>query len=191
MKKYLSVGLVCLTMVSCKDNQVKETNTVVETDIVTDTITKSKTAIAFIDAKSNSAVSGKVTFTENNGIVSLNATFSGLTPGTHAIHIHEKGDCSADDGSSAGGHWNPTNKEHGAWGHDGFHLGDIGNLIADENGIATITKETDLWCIACNDENKNIIGKAIIVHKDADDLTSQPSGAAGERVGCGEIVEEK
>lgn len=190
MKKYLSIGLVCLAMISCKDNKVEEAKTDVETDIVTDTISKTITATAMIDAKSNSTVSGTVTFTENAGIVTMEAKLSGLTPGTHAIHIHEKGDCSAADGSSAGGHWNPTEAAHGAWGHDGFHLGDIGNLEADENGIASISKETDLWCINCGDENKNIVGKAIIVHKGADDLKSQPSGAAGDRVGCGVILLE-
>ncbi|MBF02206.1 MAG: superoxide dismutase [Flavobacterium sp.] len=190
MKNYLSIGLLCLALVSCKDSKkVEENNTDMVT--VTDTIAKSVTATATISAKSNSSVSGRVTFVENDGMVFMEAELTGLTPGMHAIHIHETGDCSADDGSSAGGHWNPTHADHGAWGHDGFHLGDIGNLEADENGIARITKETDLWCIGCEDANKNIIGKAIIVHKDADDLKSQPSGAAGDRVGCGEIVLEK
>ena len=72
-----------------------------------------------------------------------------------------------------------------------FHKGDIGNLEADENGIASITKETDLWCISCDDETKNIVGKSIVVHKDVDDMKSQPSGNAGDRIGCGEIVLEK
>ena len=190
MKKLILVAIACVAFVSCKD-KVVEKDIDEEVTTVTDTVAKSPTATAVIAAKSNSAVSGMVTFTENNGMVSMEAKLTGLTPGMHAIHIHEKGDCSAEDGSSAGGHWNPTSADHGEWGHDGFHLGDIGNLEADENGIARITKETDLWCIGCEDANKNIIGKAIILHKDADDLKSQPSGAAGDRVGCGEIVLEK
>ncbi|WP_130733951.1 superoxide dismutase family protein [Flavobacterium sp. J27] len=190
MKNYLIIGLLCLSIIGCKKNEKVE-DTEVITDTVTDTISKTVTATAIISAKSNSTVSGTVTFTENEGVVSMEAKLTGLTPGKHAIHIHETGDCSAPDGSSAGGHWNPTQAAHGEWGHDGFHLGDIGNLEADENGIATITKDTDLWCIDCGDTNKDILGKAIVVHKEADDLKSQPSGAAGDRVGCGEIVLEK
>ncbi|VXC33723.1 Superoxide dismutase [Flavobacterium sp. 9AF] len=191
MKIYLSIGLLCLAMVSCKKTvTVEENNTDIVTDIVTDTVTKSTTATAIIAAKSNSAVSGTVTFTENKGRVSMEAKITGLTPGIHAIHIHENGDCSAADASTAGGHWNPSHAAHGAWEHKSFHLGDIGNLEADENGIATLSKETDLWCIGCDDENKNIVGKSIVVHQNADDLKSQPSGAAGDRVGCGEIVKE-
>lgn len=148
---------------------------------------KEKVAIAKIEAKSNSKVNGTITFTQKDGKVTMIADINGLTPGTHAIHIHEKGDCSADDGTSAGGHWNPTSDNHGKWKHGEFHSGDIGNLEADINGNATMTKESDFWCIDCEDENKNILNHAIIVHASADDFTSQPSGAAGKRVGCGEI----
>lgn len=187
MKKYFIITLLCVTLIGCKET-VKENET--NSEVKIDAVEKSLTATAFIEAKSNSTVSGTVTFIENNGKVSMTAKFTGLTPGPHAIHIHENGDCSAEDGSSAGGHWNPTHEDHGAWEHNGFHKGDIGNLNADENGIATISMETDLWCIGCEDETKNIIGKSIIVHKDADDLKSQPSGNAGDRVGCGVIVFE-
>lgn len=190
MKNYFIAALLCIAFVGCKE-KAKEQDAEIEDIVVTDTVSKTITAKATIDAKSNSAVSGTVTFTENEGMVSMVANLIGLTPGMHAIHIHENGDCSADDGSSAGGHWNPTMKEHGAWGHDGFHLGDIGNIDADENGIGTITKDTDLWCIGCADETKNIIGKAIIIHDGVDDMKTQPTGNAGGRVGCGEIVLEK
>ncbi|WP_159951278.1 superoxide dismutase family protein [Polaribacter septentrionalilitoris] len=147
----------------------------------------SKTAVAQLESKSGSTVFGTVTFTEQNGKVLLKAEIKGLTPGEHAIHIHEKGDCSSTDGKSAGGHWNPSNDPHGKWKHGEFHSGDIGNLITDANGNATLEKESDFWCIGCEDEQKNIIGHAIIVHASADDFTSQPSGAAGKRVACGEI----
>ena len=104
------------------------------------------------------------------------------------VHIHQKADCSAEDGTSAGGHWNPTNEKHGKWGDaEGYHKGDIGNFEVDANGEGTVSMTTDEWCIGCDDENKNIVGKAIIVHDGVDDYTSQPSGAAGTRVGCGVI----
>lgn len=190
MKKYLSIGLVCLAMVSCKDNKTTENETDTVT-VVTDTVSKTITATAIISAKSNSTVSGTVIFTENEGIVSMEGTLSGLTPGKHAIHIHEIGDCTAEDGASAGGHWNPTDEDHGVWGTAPFHRGDIGNIEVDAQGIGTISRDTDLWCITCDDSTKNIVGKAIIIHEGIDDFTSQPSGAAGKRVGCGAITLEK
>jgi len=120
----------------------------------------------------------------------MKATFSGLTPGLHAIHLHELADCSSADGKSTGGHWNPTFEPHGAWGSEtGYHKGDIGNFEADERGDAIITFETDQWCIGCDDETKNIIGKAVIVHQGQDDLVSQPSGAAGARVSCAGVIQ--
>lgn len=143
-----------------------------------------------LTAKSSSTVSGMVHFTEENGTVALEAHINGLTPGTHAIHIHEKADCSSADGKSTGGHWNPTFEPHGAWGAEsGFHRGDIGNFTADETGHGMVMFKTDLWCLGCEDQTKNILGKAIIVHQGEDDLTSQPSGAAGARISCVGIIE--
>lgn len=141
-----------------------------------------------LQSVSDSDLSGNVVFTEEDGEVSMTAVISGLAEGTHAIHIHEKGDCSAPDGKSAGGHWNPTNEQHGEWGStDGYHKGDIGNFEVDANGNGTVNLSTDEWCIGCGDAKKDILGKAVIVHDGVDDYTSQPSGAAGTRVGCGVI----
>lgn len=140
------------------------------------------------ESKSNSNVTGTATFTEKKGKVTFVAKISGLQPGIHAIHIHEKSDCSAADGSSAGGHWNPTFKKHGKWGVEEHHKGDIGNFIADEKGNGTITLTTDEWCIGCEDETKNILGKGLIVHQGADDFVSQPAGNAGARVACSAII---
>jgi len=147
-------------------------------------------AVAFkMEPKSDSNVAGEVKFTEEDGKVTMEASFSGLTPGEHAIHIHEKADCSADDGTSTGGHWNPTAEPHGKWGNDtGYHRGDIGNFVADADGNATLEFSTDLWCLSCEDETKNIVGKAVIVHQGVDDFTSQPSGAAGARISCTGII---
>lgn len=142
-----------------------------------------------LEQKNSSGVQGKVVFSEKNNLVSMVSTVSGLTPGTHAIHIHMKSDCSSDDGKSAGGHWNPTAKKHGKWADsEGYHKGDIGNFEADNNGDATIEFITDQWCIECDDKNKNIIGKAVIIHQGKDDMTSQPSGAAGSRISCAGII---
>ena len=141
-----------------------------------------------LESKSDSKVLGTANFTEKNGIVTFTANMSGLSPGIHAIHLHEKSDCSAADGSSAGGHWNPTFKKHGKWGDTEFHKGDIGNFIADANGNGKINFSTSEWCIGCEDETKNIVGKSIIVHKGSDDFVSQPAGNAGARQACSAII---
>ena len=82
-----------------------------------------------LESKSDSGVTGNVFFKEENGMVTMTAMLNGLSEGTHAIHIHEKADCSAADGTSSGGHWNPTAQPHGKWGNEeGYHKGDIGNF---------------------------------------------------------------
>lgn len=140
-----------------------------------------------INAKSGTSTSGTAKFTEKGNSVTMKITAENLTPGIHAIHIHEKGDCSAGDATSAGGHWNPMKEMHGKWGHGEFHNGDIGNLVADENGKAVLEFKTDRWCLDCTDVTKSIIGKSIIIHKDKDDFMTQPTGNAGGRVGCVEL----
>ncbi|MGO4770284.1 superoxide dismutase family protein [Flavobacterium sp. W22_SRS_FK3] len=147
-----------------------------------------KTLTITLEPKSNSSVTGTATFTEKNGKVTFTAKLAGLQPGVHAVHIHEKSDCTAADGSSAGGHWNPTFKKHGKWGVGEYHKGDIGNFTADAKGNGTITMTTDEWAIGGDDETKNILGKGLIVHQGADDFTSQPAGNAGARVACSGII---
>lgn len=141
-----------------------------------------------IASKSNTQTQGTAKFTEKAGEVELDLNVYQLNPNsTHAAHIHEFGDCSAADGSSAGGHWNPTSEKHGKWGEHEHHAGDLGNLSTDANGTARLVMKTDKWCLGCEDPNKNILGKSIIIHAGADDFTTQPTGNAGGRVGCIEI----
>ncbi|QDO95662.1 superoxide dismutase family protein [Formosa sediminum] len=142
-----------------------------------------------LQAKSDSKVSGTVVFTEINNTVKMLAELEGLNPKTvHAIHLHEKADCSSHDAKSSGGHWNPTNTKHGKWGDDqGYHRGDIGNFTTDENGKATVNFSTDEWCIKCQDTTRTITGRGIIIHEGTDDYTTQPTGDAGKRIACGAI----
>ena len=152
---------------------------------------KEESRSLFIDLipKNDSGIIAKAKFEETSGVVLMTVKTRGLTKGTHAIHIHEKSDCSSEDGKSAGGHWNPTAKPHGKWGSEkGYHKGDIGNFIADANGNGTITFSTDEWCIGCGDPTKDILGKAVIVHQGVDDFVTQPTGAAGGRISCGGII---
>ena len=140
-----------------------------------------------INSKSGTQTQGTAKFVQTGKNVEMDLNVYKLTPGIHAVHIHEKGDCSSTDGSSAGGHWNPTNHDHGKFGSETFHMGDIGNLNADKDGTARMVFKTDKWCIGCKDETKNIVGKSLIIHAGRDDFKTQPTGNAGGRVGCIEI----
>jgi Cu-Zn family superoxide dismutase len=182
------LSLILITSYNCKEAKKEASEAAEEMEAITEEVMVE--SIAFkMEPKSDSNVAGEVSFTEENGKVVMKATFSGLTPGEHAIHIHDKADCSAADGTSTGGHWNPTAEPHGKWGETaGYHRGDIGNFTADAEGNATLEFTTDLWCIGCEDETKNIVGKAVIVHQGVDDFTSQPSGAAGARISCTGII---
>jgi Cu-Zn family superoxide dismutase len=203
MKK-IFIGVLTLSLMigvtSCKDKEANDQEDVYESTEMNseegydedsmdmdELEMETESVVIAMGSKSGSNVSGTITLTQNGTMVNMVADFNGFTPGTHAIHIHQNGDCSSDDGKSAGGHWNPTEEMHGKWGNDMHHSGDIGNLEADEDGNASLTFETDKWCLNCDDENKNVIGKSFIVHASADDFESQPSGAAGAREACGVI----
>ncbi|MFD2561458.1 superoxide dismutase family protein [Aquimarina rubra] len=192
------IAFLSIVVLGCKgdkkegkeyENKVNEEITQETTEGKEET-TKVKTLAISLAPKSESQVSGNVTFTEEGGMVTMVAYLSGLSEGEHAIHIHEKADCSSEDGKSTGGHWNPTMEPHGKWGaQEGYHKGDIGNFNASGDGKGSITFATNEWCIGCGDDKKDIVGKAIIVHQGIDDYTSQPSGAAGSRVSCGGIIQ--
>ena len=149
-------------------------------------------AIAEIDPTmaSGSNVTGRAVFTQDGSDITLTIDIQDASPGPHAAHIHATGDCSAPDGTSAGGHWNPTDTAHGKWGAEPFHLGDLGNIPVGNDGTGSFELTTDLWDLGTGSD-LDVVGKAIIVHAGADDFTSQPSGAAGARIGCGviELVE--
>ena len=149
-------------------------------------LAKDAKAVAELASKSGSTVTGKVTFTQHGGKVAMKVVVNGLTPGQHAIHLHDTGDCSAPDATSAGGHWNPTSENHGKWGHTPFHNGDIGNLVADAKGKAELNVESELWTIG-DGKPSDVVGHAVIVHAKEDDFTTQPTGNAGGRVACGVI----
>lgn len=133
--------------------------------------------------------SGTVTFTDMGDKVRIVADLSGLTPGKHGFHIHEKGDLSADDFSSAGDHFNPEGHPHAGPDKKPRHAGDLGNIEADASGNAKKTLTVDNITVGGGGEN-DILGKAVILHAQADDLKSQPSGDAGGRIGGG-IIEMK
>jgi Cu-Zn family superoxide dismutase len=192
MKKLgiLSTFIALVAFTACKEKKTDNEEAVIEETVEEVVAKETKSLTILLESKSESTATGKVTFEEADGMVKMEATISGLTPGTHAIHIHEKADCSSPDGTSTGGHWNPTMAKHGKWGDsEGYHRGDIGNMVASDDGSATVSMQTDEWCIGCGDEKKDLIGKAIIVHAGVDDFKTQPTGDAGGRVSCGGIIQ--
>lgn len=141
-------------------------------------------AVATLVPTQGNAAAGVITFSKSKEGVRVIARIVDLSPGAHGIHIHEFGDCRADDGSSAGDHFNPHGKAHGAPEATQRHVGDLGNIMADQNGVAIIDIVDPL--ITLDGENA-IIGRSVVVHGNEDDFTTQPHGAAGERLACGTI----
>ncbi len=143
---------------------------------------------ATLEPTSGSTVAGAVTFTPHpDGGVRVTAMVTGLeSGGTFGIHIHEKGDCSAPDGSSAGGHFNPDGSPHGAPSQPASerHAGDLGNLEELAEGVAEFESRDLVIQLTGADA---IDRKAVVVHSKADDFTTQPTGNAGARLACGVI----
>ena len=192
MKNTILASLLIFSVLACKKEVKKTEVKPIDASNTTQEIVENTEALTILlSPKSKSSVTGKVEFVESNGSIQMTAVLKGLSEGSHAIHIHEKSDCSSDDGKSSGGHWNPTGQPHGKWGAEsGYHKGDIGNFSVKNEGEETVVEfNTNQWCIGCGDESKDILGKGIIVHQGVDDFTSQPSGAAGSRVSCGGIIE--
>jgi superoxide dismutase, Cu-Zn family len=146
-------------------------------------------AIAVLHPTEGNKVSGTVTFTEVADGVQVHAELTGLTPGKHGFHVHEFGDCSAADASSAGAHFNPTNQPHAAPDATARHVGDMGNIEADTSGAAKLDYLDHSMSLANDD--RSIIGRSVVVHAKTDDLKSQPAGDSGARVACGVIGRAK
>ncbi|MCA1750123.1 MAG: superoxide dismutase family protein [Sphingomonadales bacterium] len=132
---------------------------------------------------------GQVSFTSVDGGVRVSIDARGMTPGVHGAHIHQTGSCIGPDFSSAGGHWNPYAKQHGRDNPAGPHMGDMPNLIVGEGGTGVLELVIEGASISGGpapllDED----GSAVVIHAGADDYRSDPAGAAGSRIACGEVV---
>lgn len=149
-------------------------------------VSMARSATITLRPASGSLVSGKLSALPIAGGVRITGEIGGLARGsTHAIHIHEKGDCSAADATSAGGHFNPAQQPHGRVGSGPHHGGDMDNIVADGNGVAQV--DVQALGVSLGGGATNIGGRAIVVHAMPDDYTSQPAGNAGARVACGVI----
>ena len=157
------------------------TNIVNAQDMHTMSVNK---AVCVLYPTQGNNVSGTITFTKTEQGVKVVADIQGLAKGKHGFHIHECGDCTDADGTSAGGHFNPMGKSHGAPMDMMRHAGDMGNIEADDSGKAHLDYVDTT--ISLSGES-SIIGHSIIVHKNEDDLKTQPTGNAGARVACGVI----
>ena len=143
-------------------------------------------APTMLESRSGSSISGSMKFTEHRGEVRLRGSIHGLEIySEHGFHIHEKGDCSAADASSAGGHFNPGGTAHGAANGTVHHAGDLPSLRADAHGVASI--DVIVPGVTLGEGPTSIKGRSLVVHGKADDYTTQPSGNSGPRVACGVI----
>jgi Cu-Zn family superoxide dismutase len=145
----------------------------------------SSKGISVLHPTTGNKVSGTVTFIPAGDGVQVHAEISGLTPGKHGFHVHEFGDCSAADASSAGAHFNPTNQPHAGPDATARHEGDMGNVEADASGNAKLDYVDHQ--ISLTNDAKSAIGRSVVVHAKADDLKTQPSGDSGARIACGVI----
>lgn len=197
-KNFASAFLLAssIAIVSCnsagEDSETTgETDTTASTESNTQAANQNERAEATIAATyPDTSVTGTATFEAVNGKVKmmLNITAPSKANKTLAVHIHEHPGC-GDNGKEAHGHWNPTKANHGEWGSNAFHRGDIGNVQLDGDGKGTKELETDLWSIG-GDSTTNILNRSIIVHGGVDDYKTQPTGNAGNRLGCG-IINKK
>jgi superoxide dismutase, Cu-Zn family len=189
--KMASAAIVCfllLTAFACSPEEIAQTYPPAVPIVAGPDVTK---AIAVLIPTEGNKVTGNINFIKMDGGIRIIADISGLEPGKHGFHIHEYGNCSSLDGSSAGGHFNPHNKPHGAPNDAERHVGDLGNVIADENRVAHYERIDGVISLSGED---SIIGRGVIVHAGEDDLKTQPTGNAGARVACGVIgiaAEEK
>lgn len=145
---------------------------------------KGKNGIAIINPTQGSKVKGTVSFEPSGKGVRIIADIDGLSPGPHGFHVHEYGDCSSPDANSAGGHFNPTDMPHGDMKAEKRHAGDLGNIEADKNGHARLEVTDNILSL---EGPNSVIGRSVIVHAQADDLKTQPTGSSGARVACGVI----
>ena len=143
-----------------------------------------KKAVAVLHATAGNTVQGTVTFTQEEGGVRVVANLTGVPAGEHGFHIHEFGDCSAPDGASAGGHFNPDNMTHGAQSAATRHVGDLGNVTAEASGNVTLNLLDAKMSL---NGPHTIIGRGVILHANPDDFKTQPTGNAGGRIACGVI----
>lgn len=174
----LCLGLLLGCQSEQQDGQATDSESMGAASAATDS------AVAVIHPTEGNKATGTVLFSRSGDGIRVQARLEGLGEGPHGFHIHAYGDCTAADGTSAGGHYNPLETPHAGPTSAQRHVGDLGNINADGDGVATYNRVDTVISFS---GPANILGRGMVVHQGEDDMSSQPSGAAGPRVGCGVI----
>ena len=186
MMRTLGLAVAIALMAGCASSGTPTATAKPSSDNAPAKSTASRATVVLAPA-SGSLVSGTLTLVPMGDGVHMSGEVGGLKPGDpRGFHIHEKGDCSAADASTAGGHFNPAAQAHGRSGHGAHHAGDTDNIVANAKGVARIDAHVTGVTLGGGAGN-DIAGRAVIVHAAADDYTTQPTGNAGARVACGVI----
>ena len=145
---------------------------------------KGPMAMAMLHPSGSQTARGSVHFQDaGDQGVEVKVDLVGVPPGVHGFHVHENGDC-GNNGANAGGHFNPMTMPHGAPEAVSHHAGDFGNVTADDKGEVHTTFTTHSISLKEGQSNY-VVGHAVVLHGNPDDLTSQPAGNAGPRISCG------
>jgi Cu-Zn family superoxide dismutase len=178
-----ALGILAIAVMTACDRQADIQAVAAEAPFGTRT---GNVATAELAPVGDSGLAGTVTFAQLEDTLRIEASITGAPAGEHGFHIHETGDCSAPDASSAGGHFSPDTDPHGAPtdSAERHHAGDLGNLsVGPDGAVEAVSEDAELSLIG----TYGVVGKAVIVHAGADDFASQPSGDAGDRIACGVI----
>jgi Cu-Zn family superoxide dismutase len=144
-------------------------------------------AVATLQSKSGTAVSGTATFEQvGNDPVRVRVRVERATPGLHGLHVHMTGDCSDPEAKAAGGHFNPFGAPHAGPQTQKRHVGDLGNIMVGKNGTGELEMLTNLLTVQAGPAS--VVGRSVVFHTEKDDLTTQPGGDSGARQGCGVVV---
>ena len=188
MRPVLLTPLIVLALAACPPAPTASTPTTSPSPAASSSTSTASVATTNLAGASGSLVSGKLMLMPMRDGVHVTGDIGGLAPGSsHGFHVHENGDCSAADASSAGGHFNPTGSAHGKAGTSVHHAGDIDNIVADASGVAHVDTHVSGVTLGGGAAG-DVVGRAIVVHAAPDDYQTQPSGNSGARIACGVIV---
>lgn len=189
MKNLTSLCVAAALISGCGQRDQPETPAAppAATDVAPQTQPPTEASVQLAPTQGNAATGSLVITAAQDG-VHLSGSVQGLPPnGEFGFHIHEKGDCSAPDASSAGDHFNPTNAQHGNPTGEAHHAGDMYNVKSDAQGTAQIEVDATGVSLATGQPG-DVLGRALVTHAKPDDYTTQPSGNSGARIACGVIT---
>ena len=178
---------LCLALLACRDGR-RDANDAGTGADARQSAADSGTAATRVSASMRNAKGqdlGVLTLTQAGQGVAVSGRLTGLPPGEHAIHLHTTGSCEAPKFESAGGHWNPTNRQHGTGSPQGPHLGDLPNITVGRDSTVTVDVTTPGGTFRNQNALLDTDGAAVVIHAKLDDYKSQPSGNSGDRIACG------